>query len=67
MYPRFSPTMEWDTAAGHAVLVAAGGAVLAPDGSPLRYGKADAGFRNGPFIGTCCATLVPGEAVAYRP
>lgn len=54
LYPRLGPTMEWDTAAGHAVLVAAGGAVRAPDGSPLRYGKA--GFRNpffiasGPFV-----------------
>jgi 3'(2'), 5'-bisphosphate nucleotidase len=39
LYPRLSPTMEWDTAAGHAVLVAAGGAVLTPHGAPLRYGK----------------------------
>jgi 3'(2'), 5'-bisphosphate nucleotidase len=50
LYPRFGPTMEWDTAAGHAVLVAAGGSVAAPDGSPLRYGKFDQGLRNGPFI-----------------
>ncbi len=39
LYPRFTPTSEWDTAAGHAVLEAAGGAVLCLDGSPLRYGK----------------------------
>ena len=39
LYPRFTPTCEWDTAAGQAVLEAAGGAVLALDGSPLRYGK----------------------------
>ncbi|UUR09188.1 3'(2'),5'-bisphosphate nucleotidase CysQ [Sphingomonas glaciei] len=38
-YPRLSPTSEWDTAAGHAVLLAAGGRVDAPDGSPLGYGK----------------------------
>jgi 3'(2'), 5'-bisphosphate nucleotidase len=44
VYPRLAPTMEWDTAAGQAVLVAAGGCVLAPDGTPLGYGKA--GFRN---------------------
>ncbi|GGH13460.1 3'(2'),5'-bisphosphate nucleotidase CysQ [Alsobacter metallidurans] len=50
VYPRFSPTMEWDTAAGHAVLAAAGGDVLAPDGGPLRYGKAEDGFRNGAFV-----------------
>ncbi len=39
LYPRFTPTCEWDTAAGQAVLEAAGGAVLALDGAPLRYGK----------------------------
>jgi 3'(2'), 5'-bisphosphate nucleotidase len=39
VYPRLAPTMEWDTAAGHAVLAAAGGAVLTPKGGPLRYGK----------------------------
>jgi 3'(2'), 5'-bisphosphate nucleotidase len=39
LYPRFTPTSDWDTAAGQAVLEAAGGAVLALDGSPLRYGK----------------------------
>ena len=48
MYPRFSPTMEWDTAAGHAVLNAAGGAVLMPDGAQLVYGKE--GYKNGAFI-----------------
>lgn len=50
VYPRFGPTMEWDTAAGHAVLSAAGGAVLRPDGLPFDYGKAAEGFRNGPFV-----------------
>lgn len=50
VYPRFGPTMEWDTAAADAVLRAAGGATLDPQGAPLRYGKADAGYRNGPFI-----------------
>jgi 3'(2'), 5'-bisphosphate nucleotidase len=50
VYPRFGPTMEWDTAAGHAVLSAAGGQVLRPDGSPFGYGKAAEGFRNGAFV-----------------
>ena len=50
VYPRFGPTMEWDVAAGEAVLRAAGGRVLTPDGAELRYGKAAAGFRNGFFI-----------------
>ena len=50
LYPRFSPTMQWDTAAGHAILAAAGGHVACPDGSPLRYGRHADGFRNGPFV-----------------
>lgn len=50
VYPRFGPTMEWDTAAGHAVLQAAGGTVIAADGTPLRYGKTDEQFRNPSFI-----------------
>ncbi len=48
IYPRAGETMEWDTAAGHAVLKAAGGQVTNWDGTPFRYGKP--GFRNGPFI-----------------
>ena len=39
IYPRLSPTSEWDTAAGHAVLLAAGGRVDGLDGQPLQYGK----------------------------
>jgi 3'(2'), 5'-bisphosphate nucleotidase len=50
VYPRLAPTMEWDTAAGHAILNAAGGCVLGLDGSPLRYGKKAAGFKNEGFI-----------------
>jgi 3'(2'), 5'-bisphosphate nucleotidase len=50
VYPRFGPTMEWDTAAGHAVLRAAGGLVLDGAGAPFAYGKAASGLRNGPFI-----------------
>ncbi len=37
VYPRFAPTSEWDTAAAHAVLEAAGGEVYREDGSPMRY------------------------------
>lgn len=47
-YPRTGPTSEWDTAAGQAVLEAAGGRVLAADGQTLGYGKP--GFLNGPFV-----------------
>lgn len=50
VYPRFGPTMEWDTAAGHAVLRAAGGAVTTANGVPLRYGKNQEGFKNPGFI-----------------
>jgi 3'(2'), 5'-bisphosphate nucleotidase len=41
LYPRFGRTMEWDIAAGHAVLAAAGGSVCDLSGAPLRYGKSD--------------------------
>ena len=50
IYPRLSPTSEWDTAAGHAVLLAAGGRVDGPDGRPLRYGKP--AFLNRAFVAT---------------
>lgn len=41
LYPRLGPTMEWDTAAGQAVVEGAGGEVVTPDGTPLRYNKKD--------------------------
>jgi 3'(2'), 5'-bisphosphate nucleotidase len=50
LYPRFGRTMEWDTAAGHAVLAAAGGRVATEDGAPLTYGKRARGFDNPGFI-----------------
>jgi 3'(2'), 5'-bisphosphate nucleotidase len=48
LYPRFGHTNEWDTAAGHAVLAAAGGSVRTLDGEELTYGKPD--FANPPYI-----------------
>jgi 3'(2'), 5'-bisphosphate nucleotidase len=48
LYPRVGTTMEWDTAAGHAVLLAAGGTVTGLEGEPFRYGKP--GFKNGNFV-----------------
>ncbi len=48
IYPRFGPTMEWDTAAGHAILSASGGRVEHPDGQVFGYGKPN--YRNGAFI-----------------
>lgn len=50
IYPRHGPTMEWDTAAGHAVLQAAGGSVSTVDGAPLTYGRTQDGFLNPSFI-----------------
>jgi 3'(2'), 5'-bisphosphate nucleotidase len=49
-YPRLGPTMEWDTAAGEAILAAAGGRVVQLDGTPMRYGKAAEGYRNPGFL-----------------
>ncbi len=48
LYPRLGRTMEWDTAAGHAVLACAGGSVSRLDGNPLLYGKD--GFENPHFV-----------------
>lgn len=48
IYPRYGPTSEWDTAAGHAVLIGAGGSVRSLDGRALGYGKPD--WRNPEFI-----------------
>ena len=50
LYPRIGNTCEWDTAAAHAVLAAAGGSVTTLDGNPLLYGKADSGFLNPHFV-----------------
>jgi 3'(2'), 5'-bisphosphate nucleotidase len=50
IYPRLSATRDWDIAAGHAILRAAGGEVLDPDGSALRYGGIGQGFRVPGFI-----------------
>ena len=54
LYPRFGRTMEWDTAAGDAVLRAAGGSTSTLDGKPLGYGKcnqtSDSDFANPYFI-----------------
>lgn len=60
VYPRPAPTMEWDTAAGDAVLRAAGGRVFDLDGDPLGYGKPR--FFNPGFLATG-----PYEAAPLRP
>lgn len=50
VYPRFGHTCEWDTAAGHAVLSAAGGTMTTPEGAPFVYGKALEKFLNAYFV-----------------
>jgi 3'(2'), 5'-bisphosphate nucleotidase len=50
IYPRHGTTMEWDTAAGHAVLAAAGGSVTKLDGAPFLYGKTAVKFENPHFV-----------------
>jgi 3'(2'), 5'-bisphosphate nucleotidase len=48
IYPRYGRTMEWDTAAGHAVLIAAGGRIVTTEKLPLTYGKPN--FENPGFV-----------------
>lgn len=50
VYPRLATTCEWDVAAGHALVVAAGGIVTTPQGAALPYGRVAANFRVPAFI-----------------
>src|SRR6266480_1577779 len=50
VYPRLSPTCEWDVAAGHAVLAAAGGVITTPEGAPVSYGRIAENFRVPAFV-----------------
>ena len=50
IYPRLAPTSEWDIAAGHAVVTAAGGMITDAQGAPLRFGRGGAGFIVPEFI-----------------
>jgi len=61
LYPRFGRTMEWDTAAGHAILEAAGGCLTLPDGAPLAYGKP--GYANP----ACVAWATPRPYLDGKP
>jgi len=64
IYPRLAPTREWDVAAGHALLAAAGGAVTLPDGSALLYGDTAGDFRIPSFIAWGDRTGILGTAGA---
>lgn len=50
VYPRLAPVSEWDIAAGHAILMAAGGSVRTPEGYPLHYGKRKEGYAVESFV-----------------
>jgi len=63
VYPRFGPTCIWDTAAGHALVTAAGGVVAQPDGSTLSY-REPANTLNPFFI--ACGQRAPGVALDDR-
>lgn len=63
-YPRFGPTWEWDTAAGQAVVTAAGGAVVDLTGKPFTYNKAD--LVNGPFLAVSSLTWLKESGLLAR-
>jgi 3'(2'), 5'-bisphosphate nucleotidase len=65
VYPRLSATCEWDVAAGHAVLAAAGGMLITPEGGALTYGRIAAGFCVPAFVawGDPCAPAALGLSV----
>lgn len=62
LYPRFTPTSEWDTAAGQAVLEAAGGVVITLDGQRMRYGKGNLAFLNPYFVAAASHDLAQRAA-----
>lgn len=66
LYPRFTPTSEWDTAAGQAVLEAAGGVVLRLDGAPLDCGHPENGFLNPFFVAAASRPLAEAAAAEMR-
>ena len=61
LYPRHGRTMEWDTAAGQAILQAAGGVVTTTDHKPLTYGKLNRGLDNPSFIAATAANWQDAE------
>jgi 3'(2'), 5'-bisphosphate nucleotidase len=61
IYPRLSPTSEWDVAAGHALVTAAGGFLTGPDGRPLSYGRAEVDFRIPAFVAWGDPAAAPKE------
>jgi 3'(2'), 5'-bisphosphate nucleotidase len=66
LYPRFTPTSEWDTAAGQAVLEAAGGIVLGLDGKPLSCGHADRRYLNSYFVAAASGEMAEAAVIEMR-
>jgi 3'(2'), 5'-bisphosphate nucleotidase len=66
IYPRLAPTCEWDVAAGHALVAAAGGTVTLPDGGALRYGETGSDYGVPAFIACGDRTGVLDAAAAVR-
>ncbi|MGV3491493.1 MAG: 3'(2'),5'-bisphosphate nucleotidase CysQ [Devosia sp.] len=66
LYPRFTPTSEWDTAAGQALLQGAGGVVLRLDGTPLTCGHRAENFLNGWFVAAATEALARRALEAMR-
>jgi 3'(2'), 5'-bisphosphate nucleotidase len=66
LYPRFGPTSEWDTAAGQAVLEAAGGVVLDLSGNPLTCGHSAQKFVNPPFVAAASRELAMAAIAEIR-
>jgi 3'(2'), 5'-bisphosphate nucleotidase len=66
LYPRLAPVCEWDIAAGHAVLAAAGGMVVTPEGGTLPYGRLSDGFRLQGFVACGDVTAMPAILEAVR-
>lgn len=54
IYPRLVNLMQWDTAAGDAVLRAAGGVTLTPEGKPVLYGQRNGNYANSRFVSLGC-------------
>jgi 3'(2'), 5'-bisphosphate nucleotidase len=66
LYPRFGNVSEWDAAAGHAILSAAGGGVMRLDGAPLRYGNAAEKFLVPGFVAFATETAKSAALKALR-
>ncbi|MHA1522868.1 MAG: 3'(2'),5'-bisphosphate nucleotidase CysQ [Alphaproteobacteria bacterium] len=67
LYPRFGPTCEWDTAAGHAILLQSGGGLCGLDGTKFAYGKLGAKFLNPGFLAWGAGPRPPLPIAGVRP